>query len=339
MLLIDVLVLKGASAASVAITLELIGVANGIRERAGRPPCFDIRISGSGARWARSLARLSARENVRRPANVVIVPGLAWTNEQLIRDGLQRREAENARKTLQAAFRSGAEIASSCSAVFLVASAGLLDARRATTTWWLATLFRNLFPKVTLETDVMVLTDGNVTTAGAAMAQLDLMLSIIARHAGPDLAHSCARFLLLDHRESQSRYMALSFLTAADERISRAERWARMRLHRTFSISDLAKAAGLGARTFARRCERVTGLSPVKFVQKLRVDKATELLATTRLGLNEVAERVGYADPSMLRKLLHRDRTAGTRASRTKGSKYIGAVPSSTRGQDPLRRT
>src|SRR3954449_13569043 len=109
MLLIDVLVLEGASAASVAITFELIEVANGILQRAGVPPCFDIRISGSGARWARSLARLSAREIVRRPANVVIVPGLAWTNEQLIRDGLQRREAENARKTLQAAFRSGAE--------------------------------------------------------------------------------------------------------------------------------------------------------------------------------------------------------------------------------------
>src|SRR3954451_20891682 len=130
MLLIDVLVLKGASAASVAITLELIGVANGIRERAGRPPCFDIRISGSGARWARSVARLSAREIVRRPANVVIVPGLAWMDEQLIRDGLQRRDADNARKALQAAFGSGAEIASSCSAVFLVASAGLLDAGR-----------------------------------------------------------------------------------------------------------------------------------------------------------------------------------------------------------------
>jgi hypothetical protein len=84
---------------------------------------------------------------------------------------------------------------------------------------------RNLFPKVILETDAMVLTDGNVTTAGAAMAQLDLMLSIIARHAGPDLADSCARFLLLDHRQSQSRYMAVSFLTGADERISGAERW------------------------------------------------------------------------------------------------------------------
>ncbi|MCK1520943.1 helix-turn-helix domain-containing protein [Bradyrhizobium sp. 17] len=245
---------------------------------------------------------------------MMIVPGLAWTDEQLIREGLQRRDAEKARKALQAAFRSGAEIASSCSAVFLIASAGLLDGRRATTTWWLAPLFRNLFPKVMLEAEAMVLTDGKVLTAGAAMAQLDLMLSIVARHAGPELAESCARFLLLDHRQSQSRYMALSYLVAADERISRAERWARSRLDRTFSISELATAVGLGARTFARRCERATGLSAVKFVQKLRVDKAMELLDTTRLGLDEIAERVGYADPSTLRKLLHRERTTGARA-------------------------
>lgn len=110
--------------------------------------------------------------------------------------------------------------------------------------------------------------------------------------------------------------MALSFLAAADERLLRAERWARARLHRTFSVSELARAVGLGARTFARRCERATGLSPAKFVQKLRVEKAMELLATTRLGLDEIAEKVSYADPSTLRKLLHRERMPGARASR-----------------------
>ncbi|MET4491215.1 helix-turn-helix domain-containing protein [Bradyrhizobium sp. LA7.1] len=331
MTLIDVIVLEGASAASVAITFELIGAANGIRARAGRPHCFDVRISGSGARWATGLTKLSSKQVAGRTADVVIVPGLAWIDEQLIREGLHRRDAEAARKYLKAAFRSGAEIASSCSAVFLVASSGLLDGRHATTTWWLAPLFRSLFPKVLLDTDAMVLTDGSITTAGAAMAQLDLMLSIISRHAGPDLAESCARFLLLDQRQSQSRYMALSYLAAADEKISRAERWACARLHRTFSISDLAKAVGLGARTFARRCERVTGLSPVRFVQKLRVDKAMDLLETTRLSLDEIAERIGYADPSTLRRLLNRER-AGVRASRGIRKQENGAAPSRPTG-------
>jgi transcriptional regulator GlxA family with amidase domain len=246
----------------------------------------------------------------------VVVPGLAWTNEQLIDAGLQRADSESARNALAAAHLAGAEIASSCSAVFLVASAGLLNARRATTTWWLAPLFRRLFPAVALETDAMVVTDGRLTTAGAAMAQLDLMLSIIARHGDVQLADQCARLLLLDQRRSQSRYMALSYLTASDERVDRAERWARARLHQPLPVSALADAAALGVRTFARRCERATGLSPVRLVQRMRVEKAVELLETTALGLDEIARRVGYAEPSTLRKLLRRDAALGARMLR-----------------------
>ncbi|ANW00125.1 GlxA family transcriptional regulator [Bradyrhizobium icense] len=260
-------------------------------------------------------------------------------DEQLVREGLQRPDAELARQALHAAFESGAEIAGSCSAVFLVASTGLLDGRRATTTWWLVPLFRQLFPKVMLETDAMVVTDGSLTTAGAAMAQLDLMLSIIARYAGPDLADSCARVLLLDQRQSQSRYMAVSFLAAADECVSRAERWARARLHQAFSISDIAKAVGLGVRTFARRCERATGLPPVKFVQRLRVEKALELLQTTRLNLDEISQQVGYAESSTLRKLLHRERRLDVQASRAGPKHGEAAAHSKTpRKRPPSRR-
>jgi transcriptional regulator GlxA family with amidase domain len=335
MSLIDVLVLEGASPASVAITFDLLRVANRIRASAGRPACFDVRTSGSGSMWAQNLARIAPGSAADGRADVVIVPGLAWMDEQLVRNGLQRPDAELARESLRAAFRSGAEIASSCSAVFLVASAGLLEARRATTTWWLAPLFRQLFPNVVLDIDAMVVTDGSLTTAGAAMAQLDLMLTIIARHAGPDLADRCAQFLLLDQRRSQSRYMALSYLTAADERISRAERWARARLHQAFSMSDLAEAAGLGLRTFARRCERVTGLSPMKLVQRLRVERALELLETTRLTLEEISEQVGYAEPSTLRKLFHREAAPSARTLRAGRRRKETTAPPTTAGITP----
>jgi len=315
MAIVEVVVLREASPASVAITFELLAAANRLRRSARRPPCFGVRISGSGAEWARSFVGPAVTQT-RGRADVVIVPGLGWSDERLIREGLRRPDADIARGRLRAASRAGAEIASSCSAVFLVASAGLLNKRRATTTWWLAPLFRQLFPEVALEADGMVVTDGKLTTAGAAMAQLDLMLSVIARHADAELADHCARLLLLDERRSQSRYMAISYLTAADERIGRAERWARRRLHKALSIPELAAAAGLGVRTFARRCERATGLSPIRLVQRLRVEKAVELLETTHLGLDDIAQRVGYAESSTLRKLLRRDMALGARAMR-----------------------
>jgi transcriptional regulator GlxA family with amidase domain len=246
-------------------------------------------------------------------ADVVVVPGLGLADEAALSEGLARTDAEDARRHLRQAEARGAEIASSCSGVFLLASAGLLEGRRATTSWWLAPLFRRLYPAVKLDTDAMVARDGRITTAGAAMAQFDLMLAVIARQADADLAARCARYLLVEPRSSQARYMAIGFLTANDERISQAERWARCRLAEAFSTGDLADAAGLTARTFARRLERVTGLSPVRFVQRLRIEQAIALLETTRLSLDEISRRVGYAEPSTLRRLLRRQ---GARSAR-----------------------
>jgi transcriptional regulator GlxA family with amidase domain len=160
---------------------------------------------------------------------------------------------QRARKSLLAAAARGAEIATSCSGVFLLASTGLLDGRRATTACWLAPVFRRMYPAVELDPHALVVCDVQVITAGAAMAQMDLMLAVVTQHAGARLADQCARYLLLDQRRSQSRYMALGFLAAADPQIAKAEAWVRARLDRAFTVDDVAQAAGLAPRTFARR--------------------------------------------------------------------------------------
>nr|BFE50972.1 hypothetical protein GCM10017745_43990 [Saccharothrix mutabilis subsp. capreolus] len=198
---------------------------------------------------------------------------------------------------------------------FLSAAVGLLDGRRATTSWWLAPLFRRLHPGVELDAEALVVRDGPVTTAGAAMAHLDLMLTLVARHGGAELADRCARYLLADVRASQSAYMALGFLTAADH-VAAAERWARARLADDVSVADVAAAVGMSARTFARRVERATGLSPVRFLQRLRVETAVDLLTTTRLPVEDIARRVGYADPTTLRRVLRRETGRGPRDHR-----------------------
>jgi transcriptional regulator GlxA family with amidase domain len=313
---IEVLVLKGASPTSIAISCEVLETANRLRAAVGRPPPFAVRLWGSGARSARPMLRLPFEAEVAGPAEVVVVPGLSLSDEAALAEGLARKDMAAARRRLTEAFRDGAEIASSCSAVFLAASAGLLDGRRATTSWWLTPVFRRMFPAVKLETGAMVLTDGKVTTAGAAMAQMDLMLSVIARHGDVALAEQCARYMLLEARASQARYMAITFLSAADERISRVERWLKDRLNENTPVGAMAAAAGLAPRTFARRLERITGLSPVRFLQRLRIERATELLETTRLPFDEIAARVGYAEPSTLRRLLRRDGGPGAREIR-----------------------
>jgi transcriptional regulator GlxA family with amidase domain len=306
---LDVMVLAGAMPSSVAITADVIATANRLRVAEGRAPLFAPRFSGSGRRMAAGLCAdtgAAAEAGRAGDADVVVVPGLGTTTEASIRDRLERPDARTAIRVLTRVCARGGEIAASCSAVFLLGEAGLLDGRRATTTWWLAPAFQRAYPAVRLDADAMVVADGPVTTAGAAMAQLDLMLALVKRHGGPELADRCARYLLLDGRRSQSRYMALGYLAARDADVVRAERWAREHLGTGISAAGLAAAAGLSTRTFARRVERATGLSPVRFLQRLRVEKAVELLETTDFTVEEIARRVGYAEPTTLRRVLRR---------------------------------
>ena len=110
-------------------------------------------------------------------------------------------------------------------------------------------------------------------------------------------------------------------LVAADEPVRRAQAWARDRLEAGLTVDDLAAAAGLAPRTFSRRIERVTGLSPVRFLQRLRVERAVELIETTRLPFEEIARQVGYAEPSTLRRLLRKDGGVGPRELRSRVQK------------------
>lgn len=119
------------------------------------------------------------------------------------------------RDALVDGFESGAMLAAPCASTFLLADTGLLDGRRATTTWWLAPLFRRRYPKVELVTDQIVVADWPIATGGAAMAQMDLMLAIVGRFAGPSLAKRCANYLLLDERHSQAPFMAIAYCQLA----------------------------------------------------------------------------------------------------------------------------
>ena len=156
-------------------------------------------------------------------------------------------------------------------------------------------------------TDQIVVADWPIATAGAAMAQMDLMLAIVGRFAGPSLAKACANYLLLDERRSQAPFMAISFLANQDSRITKAEKWVRDNIARDFTVDELAEAVALAPRTFARRVAATCGVSPIQFVQRIRIETARYLLETTRLSIEQVARQVGYAEPSTLRRLMRRD--------------------------------
>jgi len=320
---VTVLALDGALASSVAITLDVLTMANRCCENVGRPHAFAVRLVGSGAALFRPF--LAFPEATHAEPDLFVIPAQGFSKAASYRERLAEPDVMEARRLVMSAAADGARIASSCTGGLLLASTGLLDGRRATTAWWLAPVFREMFPRVRLDTTELVLSDGPYTTAGAAMAQMDLIVGLVARYAGGEIAETCARKMVLDERRSQAPYMAISLLAASDDGVARAVAWARPRLAERIEVGDLARVVSQSPRTFARRVLAATGLSPIQLLQRLRVERAIELIESTPLPFGEIAFRVGYADPSTLRSLIRRGSGLGPRDLRARSRP--GAAP------------
>jgi transcriptional regulator GlxA family with amidase domain len=307
-----VLALDGVMDSSLAITLDTLRTAQALRR--GRPGA-DLQWSVIGQRRSvrtggglRLSADLTFRELLAGPARAewLIVPGLGLTSESAIAARLRRPDALAAMVVLQER-RLAKYLAASCSAVFLLAEAGLLAGRSATTTWWLSQTFRTRHPDVRLDEAQMLVRDGPFLTAGSAYAQLDLVLAVIAATAGPEIAHLCSRYMLIDQRASQARYMIPSHVRHVDPTVIAAERWIDANLSRPITITDLASAMAVSPKTLSRRISAATGASPIRFLQRRRLLEAVHLIETTTLTLDAVAQQVGYEDATALRKIIRRE--------------------------------
>ena len=318
---VTVLVLDGALASSVAITIDVLAMANHTCLNAGRPPAFAVRLEGSGAHHFRPF--LAFPEACHESPHQLIVPAQGFSKAADYRHRLREPDAAAGRDLISKVIKAGGLVASSCTGTLLLADSGALNGRRATTAWWLAPAFKDLFPTVALDTTELVLTDGPCTTAGAAMAQMDLMVGLVAKHAGAKVAEACAQRMVLDERRSQSPYMAMGLLAASSESVSKAAAYARPRLGDGVGVNDLARHVGQSPRTFARKVLAATGLSPIHFLQRLRVERAVELIESTPLPFEEIAFRVGYSDPSTLRTLIHRGAGVGPRDLRARARKTL----------------
>ncbi len=276
-------------------------------------PRFDVRTVGlrKSVRTSHGL-RVPVQAVDGRTPDVVVIPAIGFKMPGPLTTALERSDVGDAADVLRRWSARGAVMSAACIGTFVMAESGLLDDQRATTTWWLAPLFRERYPDVLLEESRMIVQSGRVVTAGAALSHMDLALWLI-RRSSPELASLTAKYLIVDSRPSQSAYALADHLVHADPIVQRFERWARSRLARRFSLDEAARAAGASKRTLARRMQSVLGTSPLSYFQDLRVERAVHLLKTTSAGVDEVAARVGYADGVTLRTLLRRRLNQGSR--------------------------
>ncbi|GBQ94476.1 AraC family transcriptional regulator [Gluconacetobacter liquefaciens] len=195
-------------------------------------------------------------------------------------------------------------IAAVCTGAFVLAEAGLLDGRHATTHWLYARDMQKKFQKIIVEEDRIFINDGPIWTSAGMTAGLDLCLALIENDLGQEIAKAVARKLVIYHRRGggQSQFSALLELTPKSDRIQAALSYARENLHKPLSVPDLAEVAHLSPRQFSRAFHAETGQSPAKAIENLRVEAARNLMEQSRHPIDLVARHTGFSDRDHMRR-------------------------------------
>ncbi|HTB02107.1 MAG TPA: GlxA family transcriptional regulator [Bradyrhizobium sp.] len=200
--------------------------------------------------------------------------------------------------------KRGVRVASVCSGAYLLAEAGLLDGRRATTHWQRTGQFLGRFPQVKWEPDRIYVRDGNIWSSAGITAGIDLALALVAEDFGEEIAQKTARQLVLYHRRSggQSQFSSLLELKAPSGRFGALLSWAREHLDAPLTVEDLAEQAGMSSRHFARAFIAETGTTPSKAVERLRIEVARQRVQSSSEAIERVAEVTGFRDPERMRR-------------------------------------
>ncbi|MGM0586612.1 MAG: GlxA family transcriptional regulator, partial [Pseudomonadota bacterium] len=238
--------------------------------------------------------------------DLVLVPDMA-----LSPDADPRGRWPEAAAWLRERHAEGARVCSVCSGALLLAEAGLLDGREATTHWAFAPMLARFYPEVRLLKERVIVPadpEGRVVTGGGASAWEDLAVWLVARFSGAEEAVRIRKlFLFGDRSDGQLPFAALlPRPSGADAAVAAAQEWAADHYAERLAASGMAAAAGLAPRSFARRFRAATGFSPLEYLQTLRIEEAKQMLERTDLPSDEIAAEVGYEDPAHFRRVFRR---------------------------------
>jgi len=292
MRLITFVVYPGCSAIALA-ALSVFETANMFAEDAP----YEFRfVSEKGGAVGTSLGmRLETERFSRKPGDTLIIGGGATSRETASRAMID---------FVRAAARTHRRVTAICTGAFVLAEAGLLDGRRATTHWFYAREFQKRFPTTKVDEDRIFINDGPIWTSAGMSAGIDLALALVEEDLGPEIAKSVARKLVLYHRRGggQSQFSTLLELSPKSDRMQMALTFARENLHMPLSVPQLAEAARLSPRQFSRAFRAETGQSPAKAIEKLRVEAARTLMEQTRHPIDVVASQTGFSNRDQMRR-------------------------------------
>lgn len=250
----------------------------------------------AGAVRSSAGVELNAKSFARVVPDTLIVAGGEGTRTPAI--------CEDTLAFVQKVAQRGRRVASVCSGTYILAEAGLLEGKRATTHWRQTRDFLKRYPKVRLEADRIYVQDGNIWSSAGITAGIDLSLAMIADQFGEEIAQKTAQQLVVYHRRSggQSQFSALLELKSPSGRFKPLLAWAREHLDQDLTVERLAEQANMSARHFSRRFAAETGVSPSKAVERLRVEVAQARVQSGAEPIERIAEVAGFGDAERMRR-------------------------------------
>ncbi len=282
--------------------LDLFTIANWERRRKQQPPFCRYEVVTLDGEPVTSFSRMPVTPKCSladcQDADLILLPGMMGRPDLLF-------EQKQLIAWLKQQAERGAVIASACSGAFLLAEAGLLKGREATTHWQLADRFRRRYPKVRLQIDRLLIDGENYLCAGGTSAHQDLALYLIEKFGSKKLAKACARMMLIDNsKRDQAPFVSFrGSKTHGDQPILNVQQWLDDNFRGKVVVKELAGLSGLNERTFLRRFRKATGEAPLEYVQRMRIEQAKQLLAGSEQPLEQITRAAGYADVSSFRRL------------------------------------
>lgn len=256
----------------------------------------------SDGRWE-ELNRESANNT-----DLVIVPTIGAPIDQVLASNSDLIDWLSQFNNLNNNLAGRVRVASNCTGAFLLAEAGLLDGREATTHWGFSTAFRQRYPQVDLHPEKLVTVDGHIACAGGGMAWWDLGVHLVERHAGAQIARELAKAFVIDAgRNSQAPYSALQTKRYhSDPVILKLQSWLEEHYGEAVNLQSLAALSGLTTRSLIRRFKQATGDTPTSYLQAIRIEAAREHLENSRWSVEDVTRLVGYEDVSSFSRLFRK---------------------------------
>lgn len=261
-------------------------------------PLFEVTVislSGADVKAAGGL-RIGTRRPPRKLPDLLVIPGMELSDRNSCLKPLTHLAPEVA--YLARTFAKGTPVAAVCVGAFILGEAGLLDGRRATTSWLFAADLAQRFPGARVDASALLVEDGGVATTGSFSATFDLAMHLIRKAASPKVARAVARMALLDEkRASQAPYVDSRMLARPSGTFAASvAAWLEQRLAEPYDLTAIAAAFHVSARTLLRRFKEETGASPLAHLQRARIGKAKILLESTSHSVAQVTEKIGYGD-------------------------------------------